>query len=82
MRNEQIISLREQQVLQLISKEYRTKDIAQELYISVSTVESHRKNLLSKLDVRNSAGLVRRGFELGYLHLFPVSAHVLSFQNI
>lgn len=78
MRNAQIISLREQQILQLISKEYRTKDIAQELYISVSTVESHRKNLLSKLDVRNSAGLVRKGFELGYLHLFGSTQHSLA----
>lgn len=78
MRNSQIISLREQQILQLISKEYRTKDIADELYISISTVESHRKNLLSKLDVRNSAGLVRKGFELGYLRLFGSSKHSLA----
>ncbi len=65
----QPISTREQEVLQLIAYEYRTEDIADKLYITANTVQTHRRNLLYKLDVRNTAGLVRRGFELGYLHL-------------
>lgn len=65
----QPISQREQEILQLIADEYRTEDIADKLYITHNTVQTHRRNLLVKLDVRNSAGLVRRGFELGYLHL-------------
>lgn len=63
------ISQREQEVLHLISDEYTTKEIAEELYISDHTVISHRKNLMEKLHVRNTAGLVRRGFELGLLCL-------------
>ncbi|MEE9373048.1 MAG: helix-turn-helix transcriptional regulator [Saprospiraceae bacterium] len=61
------ISPREKEVLHLIAYEYTTDMIADKLYISHHTVISHRKNLLEKLDVRNVAGMVRRGFELGYL---------------
>ncbi|MEE9373057.1 MAG: helix-turn-helix transcriptional regulator [Saprospiraceae bacterium] len=61
------ISPREREVLYLLAYEYTTDMIANKLYISYHTVVSHRKNLLAKLDVKNVAGLVRRGFELGYL---------------
>lgn len=63
------ISTREQQIIQLIAYEHNSKEIAQQLYISEHTVMSHRKNLNLKLDVRNSAGLVRRAFEMGLLKL-------------
>ena len=61
------ISPREKEVLYLTAHEYTISMIAQELFISHHTVISHRKNLLTKLDVRNVAGMVRRGFELGLL---------------
>ncbi len=62
--NDQIhITKRELQVLELISQEYTSHEIARELYISTHTAESHRKNLFSKLGVRNAAGLVRKAFE-------------------
>ena len=57
------ISRREKEVLQLIVKEYTTQEIANELFISLKTVESHRSNLLAKLNARNSAGLVRIAME-------------------
>ncbi len=49
---------REYQILKLISQQYTTKKISQTLFISPSTVETHRKNLIKKLDVKNSIGLV------------------------
>lgn len=61
------ISTREKEVLQLISNELNTRQIAKALFISVHTVISHRRNLLRKLQAQNSAGLVRRGFEFGLL---------------
>jgi DNA-binding CsgD family transcriptional regulator len=61
------ISRRETEVLRLIANENTTKEIADRLYISEHTAESHRKSLIRKLKVRNAAGLVRRGFELGIL---------------
>lgn len=61
------ISNREMEVLELISRAFSTSEIAKELFIGTETAKTHRKNLLNKLDTKNSAGLVRRGFELGLL---------------
>jgi len=49
---------RELEVLELICKQYTTKDISKKLFISPRTVEGHRNNLLLKTDVKNVAGLV------------------------
>lgn len=64
-----LISEREKEVLQLVAYEYSSKEIAQQLFISTNTVNTHKKNLRSKLDVKNLAGMVRKGFELGILEL-------------
>ena len=64
-----LITKREYEVLQLISKEYSTKQIAILLHVSYETANSHRKNILKKLKAKNSAGLLRRAFELGLLKL-------------
>jgi len=60
---------REKEVLGLIADELTTKEIAQKLYISTDTVQTHRKNLLVKLQARNTAGLIRRAFEHRFLVL-------------
>ena len=57
------ISRREKQILSMIVYEKTTQEIAEELFISFGTVETHRRNLLLKLDVRNTAGLVRVAVE-------------------
>ncbi|MBK7225188.1 MAG: response regulator transcription factor [Saprospiraceae bacterium] len=57
------ISRREKEVLILIVKEHTTQEIADMLFISLKTVESHRSSLISKLNVRNTAGLVRAAIE-------------------
>jgi DNA-binding NarL/FixJ family response regulator len=61
------LTLREKEILTLIIKEYTTDEIADELFVSVKTVESHRSNLMQKLGVKNSAGLVRVAFEKGLI---------------
>jgi len=53
------ITKRELQILQLISQEYSTKDISAELALSPNTVDTHRKKLMRKLQVKNSIGLVK-----------------------
>lgn len=63
------ISAREYEVLKLIALENTINEIASILYISPHTVISHRKNLLYKLEVRNTAGMVRKAFELGLFTL-------------
>lgn len=57
------LSRREKEVLQLITNEKTTQEIADELFISFGTVETHRRNILSKLGARNTAGLVRIALE-------------------
>lgn len=56
---DEILSRRELEVLRLICKEYSNAEIAERLFLSVSTVETHRKNLIAKLGVNNTVGLVK-----------------------
>ena len=62
------ITTREREILRLVSFEHSSKEIADKLYIAHSTVITHRQNLMNKLNVKNTAGLVRKGFERGLLH--------------
>jgi two-component system, NarL family, response regulator NreC len=59
------LSVRERQVLQLIAEGNSTKDIAAHLGISAKTVESHRSKLMRKLDIHDTAGLVRYAIRRG-----------------
>jgi len=76
------ISPREQEILKLVSLEKTSEEIAKELFISSHTTNTHRKNLRQKLRVKNTAGLVRRGFELGILKTVAVSlCLILTYFN-
>lgn len=61
----QILTRREIEILQLISAELSTLEIADKLFISISTVETHRRNLMSKLQAKNLAGLVKYAVKHG-----------------
>ncbi len=61
------LTRREKEVLQLILEECTTNEIAERLFISPSTAETHRLNLIQKLGVRNTAGLVKAAIERGLL---------------
>lgn len=67
------LSPREHQVLRLIALGGTSKEIARQLFISVATVETHRTNLMSKLGVRNVAGLVLYAFQRGLVKPLAVS---------
>ena len=54
-----ILSKREIEILTLICKEFSNIEIAGKLFLSVSTIETHRKNIIAKLGVNNTVGLVR-----------------------
>jgi len=56
---------REIEILKLISEEYSNPEIAEKLFISIRTVDTHRRNLLEKLQVKNTAGLVRYAIKHG-----------------
>lgn len=61
------VSDREKEILGLIAREYTTNEIAGKLFLSPYTVETHRKNLIHKLGVKNTAGLVRVAIQMGLL---------------
>lgn len=58
---------REIEVLRLIADEYSNSEIAEKLFISIRTVDTHRRNLLEKLQVKNTAGLVKYAINKGLL---------------
>lgn len=58
-----VLSRREKEVLELIAEGYTNPQIAEKLFVSPFTVDSHRKNLLAKLNVKNTASLVRLAVE-------------------
>jgi two-component system, NarL family, response regulator NreC len=63
--SEPALSVRERQVLQLIAEGDSTKEIAGRMGISAKTVESHRSRLMQKLDIHDTAGLVRYAIRTG-----------------
>lgn len=63
--SKQIVTRREKEILQLIVDEFTNQEIADKLFLSLRTVENHRNNLLQKLDVKNTAGLVKIAIQEG-----------------
>lgn len=60
-----LLTRREKEVLQLIIDEHTNQEIADKLFISLHTVENHRISLLHKLEVKNTAGLVKVALQTG-----------------
>ncbi len=52
-----MLSDREQEVLKLVAEEYANREIAATLHITTGTVDSHKKNIMAKLGVKNTLGL-------------------------
>ncbi len=64
-----LLTKREETVLKLIAEGDSNKEIANSLNISVRTVETHRQNIKSKLDIHTAAGLTRYAIEIGLIEL-------------
>jgi len=64
---DELLTPRERQVIQLIGEGHSTKEIATLLGISVKTVDTHRTKLMSKLDIHQTAGLVRYAIRRGMI---------------
>jgi DNA-binding NarL/FixJ family response regulator len=58
---------RQREILQLIAEGHTTKQIARRLHIGVKTVETHRAQLMERLDIHNIAGLVRYAIRSGII---------------
>jgi DNA-binding CsgD family transcriptional regulator len=64
---ENLLSKREQEVIQLLSDGFSTKEIAEQLGVSFNTIETHRKHLLSKLKAKNVAELIKKASKVYWL---------------
>ena len=62
-----LLTQREREVMQLIAEGKSNKEVARQLDLSVKTVESHRRNLMVKLSIHETAGLVRHAMKLGLI---------------
>lgn len=58
---------REKEVLELIVQEYTSKEIAEKLFISKQTVDTHRINIMQKTDCKTLVGLIKYAIQSGYL---------------
>jgi DNA-binding NarL/FixJ family response regulator len=64
-----LLSSREREVLQLVAEGLTTKDIASKLHISIKTVESHRRQIMDKLEIRSVAELTKYAVREGLTSL-------------
>ncbi|WP_396185320.1 response regulator [Flavobacterium sp.] len=65
--SENLLSNKENEVLGLISKGLTTNEIATKLFVSSRTIETHRANILKKLEVKNTAELIKRAAEMNLI---------------
>lgn len=63
------LTKREKQILELIANELTTEQIAQNLHISIPTVESHRRNMFRKLGVQSVVGLVKEALKKNWIKI-------------
>ena len=61
------ITRREKEVLEYIAQGMTNPEIAEKIFVSVSTVDTHRKNLIMKLEAKNTADLVRIAYKNGFI---------------
>ena len=62
-----IITRREKEVLQLIAEGLTNAEMAEKLFISIATVNTHRKSILEKLEVKNTATLIGKAIKMGLI---------------
>lgn len=69
MTNENKLTPRELEILKLLAKEHTSKEIAEMLGISNSTIDGYRKRICMKLGVKTSIGAVVRGIKMGLIEV-------------
>ena len=65
--NVPVITRREKEVLELIADGMTNNEIAQQLFISSTTVDTHRKNLLAKFEAKNIASLIKQAMQMSII---------------
>ncbi|MBV6646847.1 MAG: response regulator transcription factor [Cyclobacteriaceae bacterium] len=63
---------REKDIIKLVAEGLSTQEIADQIFLSAHTVNTHRRNILNKLNVKNSAGMIRYGIQTGIVRDFDL----------
>ena len=63
------MSLREKEVVKLVTEGCTSKEIAEKLYLSISTIKTYRSNIMKKLKVKDTAGLIKLALQKGLIKL-------------
>ncbi len=77
-----LLTTRERELLKLITEGYKNKEMADSLCISLKTVETHRTNLMKKLNVHNVAELISVAGEAGFNRSDNRSFNLVSFRQV
>lgn len=64
-----MLTSREREILQLIAEGLTTKEIADHVFLSIKTVETHRRNIMEKLNMRSTAALTKYAIREGFVSL-------------
>ena len=65
--NKTILTKREQEIVKLIAKELTSDEIAEHLFLSRHTIDTHKKNIFQKLQVNTVTGLIKKAMYYGYI---------------
>ncbi len=65
VRKKDVLTRRETEILELIAREFSSREIAEKLFVSLRTVDTHRFNIIQKLQVKNAAGLIKEAYKRG-----------------
>ncbi len=66
------LTTREKEIIRLVGAGLNTHEIGEKLFLSTHTVNTHRKNILAKLEVKNSVGITRFGIQSGIIKGFDL----------
>ena len=67
-KSREVLTRREKEVIKLIAEGFRSKDIAEQLSISIKTVEKHRSNLMKKLNLHSISSLTNYAIQNGFVN--------------
>ena len=76
-----LLSPREREVLRLVALGYTSRQIADQLFLSVKTVGTYRGRLMAKLNLRSRPALVRYALERGLLNHLPTASRSQAWSN-
>jgi two-component system response regulator NreC len=80
--NLQLFTRREREILNLIAEGYKDEEIADDLEVSVKTIEKHLENLMRKWNLRNRSSIIHCAFEKGLINVYEILGSYFQKKNL